>query len=55
MFQKKSDKKKNYGKMTRYSQRFLNYIKCQNDYIFTKISELYQVTKCFNTLKFYTQ
>ena len=33
------------------SQRFVNYIKCQNDYIFTKIPELYQETKCFNTLE----
>ena len=31
MSQKKSDKKKlNYGQMTRYSQRFFNYVKWQN-------------------------
>ena len=27
---------------------------CQNDYIFTKIYELYEVTKCVNILKLYT-
>ena len=33
----------NYVKMTRYSERFSKYINYQNDKIFIKISELYQV------------
>ena len=42
------------GPLSQKDQARKKFELCQNDSIFTKISELYQVAKCSNSLKFYT-